>query len=90
MKTESQLRAEIVSKASTDDDFRRLLLSNPARAARECFGVDVPADIQLHVHEDSESERHIVLPSTGLMSEKELQEISAGVPAWYPSDPDEW
>ena len=90
MKTESQLRAEILSKASTDSDFRSLLLSNPARAARECLGVNVPADIQLHVHEDTESERHIVLPSTSLMSEKELEEISAGVPAWYPTDPDDW
>ena len=85
MKTESEMRAELVSKASTDDEFRSLLLSDPARAVSECLGFDVPANVTLHVHEENENEHHLVLPGTSPMSEDQLQEISGGTAVWAPA-----
>ena len=78
MKTESEMRAELVAKASTDDEFRSLLLSDPARAVSECLGFDVPASVKLHVHEEHENEHHLVLPGTRPMSDEQLQEILGG------------
>ena len=77
MKTQSELIKEIQDRASEDDDFREMLLQDPAAALKEAVGIEVPSTINVHVHEDTANDRHIVLPTGEKMSEAEL-EIIAG------------
>ena len=86
MKTESQIRNELLSKASADGDFRSLLLANPAQAVKECYGVDVSSHFALNVHEETDTELHLVLPNASPISEEDLVAISGGTQQTYVPD----
>ncbi len=56
------LKVQIIKKAWEDDSFRQLLLSEPKKAIKETFGVDIPAGIELKVVEESPSLYYLTLP----------------------------
>ena len=82
-KTHDELRAELVGKAVEDDDFRAWLISDPKAAIKEALGIAVPDSVSVAVHEDSATSAHLVLPPTALLSETDLEAISAGDPSGY-------
>ena len=79
MKTETQVREELIEKANSDDEFRQLLLDDPRAAVRGEFGIDIPDGINLFVHEEKDSDFHVVLPVSGAMSPRELGMVTGGV-----------
>ena len=78
MQTQRQLCAHLIAKASDDEAFRKLLVSDPRSAVESEFGVALPDDMSIHVHEETEHQTHLVLPTTDSLSERELDLISGG------------
>ncbi|MFD0715707.1 NHLP leader peptide family RiPP precursor [Paenibacillus sp. GCM10027626] len=56
------LKVQIIKKAWEDPAFRADLLANPKQAIKDAFGVDIPADIELHAVEETPSKYYLVIP----------------------------
>ena len=68
----------LVSKAGEDSDFRQRLLAKPKETIEEEFGVTLAEDHEIHVHEETYDETHVVLPPRGKLSEAEREEARTG------------
>ena len=71
----------IVSDAWADADLKRRLLEDP-RAVMKERGIDVPADVDIQIHENTESTKHFVLPtapSEEELSEEQLEAVAGGL-----------
>jgi hypothetical protein len=53
--------AQITARAWSDEQFKLRLLREPAAVMRE-YGIDVPMDINVYMHENTAANRHVVLP----------------------------
>ena len=73
-----EMRDHLVSKASTDAQFRAQLLSDPDTAIKEELGVKIPAGFTVRVHEDAADTGHLVLPPSAELGAEELQHAAAG------------
>ena len=61
MERKTAVTPEIIARAWTDEKFKAKLLSDPA-ATLAAEGVELPENVQLKMHEDSSTARHLVLP----------------------------
>src|SRR5579883_380921 len=52
----------IIDKAMRDEAFRQRLLSDPRGALQEAFGATIPPGVTIHIHEETASDVHIVIP----------------------------
>ena len=68
----------LVSRAGEDNDFRERLLAKPKETIEEEFGVTLAEDHEIHVHEDTGTSTHVVLPPRGKLSEAEREEARTG------------
>ncbi len=68
----------LVSRAGEDDDFRELLLEKPSEAFEKEFGVTLPEGHEIHVHEETYSSTHVVLPPRRKLSDAERSAAKAG------------
>ena len=79
MKTAADLEARIKGRAASDEAFRTRLLSDPRGAIEEACGLKLPEQFRIHVHAETETERHFVLPAPDVrLSEDELSEVAGG------------
>jgi Nitrile hydratase, alpha chain len=64
---------QIVAKAWADEDFKRRLMAEPAAVLRE-HGLEIAPGVEVSVHEESDTVRHLVLPPNpaGDLLEEEL------------------
>lgn len=73
--------AKAIARAWTDPAFKQLLLEDP-RAALAETGVDVPADVNLKVVENTADLHHLVVPmrpgGDDALSEKDLDAVAGG------------
>ena len=72
------MKAHIAMKATEDDDFRARLIADPRAAVEEALGMRFPKDYQLHVHEESATDAHMVLPPNPALSQEQLDRIAGG------------
>lgn len=76
---------DIIVKAWRDEPFRQSLLKDPKKAIEKAFGIEVPKDVRISVHEEDELSLHLIVPSvpsnfsTGSLSDDELKEVIGGV-----------
>ena len=68
----------LVSRAGEDSDFRGRLLAKPKETIEQEFGVTLAGDHEIHVHEETSSETHLVLPPRGKLSKAEREEARSG------------
>ena len=68
----------LVSRAGEDSDFRRRLLAKPKETIEKEFGVTLAEDHEIHVHEETYNETHVVLPPRSKFSETEREEARTG------------
>ena len=68
----------LTSRAGEDSDFRERLLARPKETIEEEFGVTLAKDHQIHVHEESYTATHVVLPPRSRLSEAEREEARTG------------
>ena len=66
------------TRAARDSEFRARLLANPKGAIEQEFGVTLPADHEIHVHEESYDATHLVLPPPGKLSREEREAARTG------------
>ena len=74
--TASELRDQLVAQAADNDDFRARLVEDPRALLRDDYGIVVPENMKLHVHEDDATTAHLVLPRSKKLTEAELEAAS--------------
>ena len=63
--TRAELEAKLAERAWTDDAFRAELQRDPAatiRRALDAYGLVLPEGVTVHLHEETPTELHLVLP----------------------------
>ena len=78
MQSEAEVKAQIAMKAAEDDDFRARLVADPRATMEAETGLRLPADYRLHVHEESATDAHMVLPPKPELSQEQLDRIAGG------------
>ena len=78
MKTRADVERSLLSKASTDDEFRALLLADPHKAISDAVGIELPERIDLTVHEEDSTSFHLVLPAADQLTASELATVAGG------------
>ena len=76
MKTATELKARILSRADDDGDFRARLVADPRAAVADEIGMTVPEGFNVEVHEDSATTAHLVLPPSPELTEAELANVA--------------
>lgn len=75
----THLDAELVEKALKDDGFRHALMQDPKAAIEKSWGVSLPEGMQVHVHQETPSDLHVVLPTAASagdsLSSAEMQPV---------------
>ena len=60
----------VVERAVKDSRFRAALTKDPRGTIAREFGIQLPEDVQIEVHSNSEKTIHIVLPSPMELTER--------------------
>ena len=76
--TWEELQAQIIAQALEDEGFRTGVMDDPKAAIAAKFGVNLPAELDIQVHEDTATTAHLVLPATGKLDEAALSFASGG------------
>ena len=80
MMTAHEMQARLMDRLGNDDEFRARLLADPKAAIREELGVEIPEGFTVHVHEESPTAAHLVIPQPAAeLSEEELKMASGGI-----------
>ena len=83
MRTATEVRARILSRAGEDGDFRARLVADPSAAVADETGMIIPDGFELVVHEDSATTAHLVLPPSPELTEADLESLAGAIgPAW--------
>ena len=83
MTTAIELKAQVLSKAADDSDFRARLIADPKAAIASEVGATVPDGFDVVVHEDSATTAHLVLPPSPALSDADLEMVT-GAANWGP------
>ena len=76
--TQAEMQGKIIARAQADPEFRSQLVADPRAAIEGLIGSELPAAINIEVHEDSATSFHLVLPPSGKLTEDELATVFAG------------
>ena len=82
MTTATELKAQILSKAAEDGEFRAALIADPKAAIAAETGQTIPDGFDLVVHEDTATTAHLVLSPSPQLTEAELEKVAGGVFIW--------
>lgn len=77
--THEEMRAELIERAVTDEEFRQRLMADPKTAVKDALGLDLPDAISVQVHEDTATTSHLVLPPAANLSQTDLDAAAGGV-----------
>ncbi len=79
MFTATEIEDKLRVKADESDSFREMVMENPRKAVEEVTGLMIPDQFKIHVHEESATDFHLVLPQKGgRLSDEELRDVAAG------------
>lgn len=78
MQTAEDMRRQLAEKAADDLAFREQLVSDPKGAIQQVFGVQVPDDVEIRVHENDMHTLHLVLPPSPNLDEEQLEKVAGG------------
>ena len=78
MKKPIEAAASLVSRAEEDSDFRERLLATPKETIEEEFGIALAKGQELHVHEETSTATHLVLPPRGTVTDAEREAARTG------------
>ena len=89
MKTLNEMRAHLLAKADGDMAFRSRLLAEPKAVVEEEFGIEIPDQFDVQIHEDSPAAVHMVLPPEPRLGTQDLRSAAGGIfstTGWCESD----
>ncbi len=76
-----KLYGQIVARTWSDAGFKQRLLSDPKSVCAE-YGIPVPADQTIVIHESTDKVTHLVLPSRPHdLSDERLEQVAGGAPS---------
>ena len=78
--TEAAVRQYIAGRAAADADFRKALVADPRGTVEAEIGIQMPSGLELKIHEETNSELHLVLPAPLELTPHELAGVSGGWP----------
>ena len=78
MKTATELKTQLLSKADEDNDFRARLIADPKAAISSELDTTIPEGFDVVVHEDSKTTAHLVLPPSPALTEADLEKVAGG------------
>lgn len=82
MLSRAEAEQRIRERAASDAEFRDQLKADPRSALASELGVEIPDQVSVHVHEESMSEVHLVLPPAQEdLSDADLEAVAGGL-AW--------
>ncbi|MYE54686.1 MAG: NHLP leader peptide family natural product precursor [Chloroflexi bacterium] len=76
MQTVSEMQVRLREKAFEDESFRARLIADPRSVISEEFGISIPEDFNIQVHEDSPTTAHFILPPSPRLTEEDLAQIA--------------
>ena len=79
MQSAEEMRRHLTEKAMENLEFRQHLVSDPKAAIQQEFGVTIPDNIEIKVHESDMQTVHLALPPNPVLDEEQLEAISAGL-----------
>ena len=82
--TRSDVEAAVVERIKVEPAFRERLLADPRAALAEITGTELPAVINVTVHEQSRNDIHLTIPSAGDLADADLELVAGGVDPWAP------
>ena len=82
-----EIETRILAKAAEDDGFRTQLIDDPKAAISETFGINLPEWVDMQVHQNTATTRHLILPPSELLAESELEMVAGGQGDEYQDDP---
>ena len=89
----SETEKELIKKAVEDGEFRDRLIATPKAVLAE-FGLEVPAEVQITIKEETASHYYVVLPWVELLEFKGIQELGdrelEAVAGGAPTDHSAW
>ena len=68
---------DLIHKASTDLEFRKALLEDPA-AVLAAEGWHIPETMEVRVVENTDALMYVTLPALSLLSDEEMEEVTGG------------
>ncbi len=78
MKTATELKTQLLTKAAEDGNFRARLLADPNATISSELDTTIPEGFDVAVHEDSATTAHLVLPPSPALTEAELRSVAGG------------
>ena len=79
MKTEQEIKSHLLEKAVSDAAFRTRLVADPRATFEQEFDIAVPEGFNVHVHEETATSAHLVLPAAGgPLDSGELDVVAGG------------
>lgn len=77
----NEMQYQLIARATEDPEFRAQLVADPNNAIKQEFGVDLPDDANIQVHESDMSVLHVALPVSPNveLDEERLEAIAAGL-----------
>ena len=74
--TASQIREHLVAQAAESDEFRERLLADPRATLRDDYGIVLPENLKVCVHQEDATTAHLVLPRSKKLTDAELEAAS--------------
>lgn len=74
-----QMRQHLADRAIEDADFHQRLISDPKGVIADEFGVELPENLTIVVHQNDANTYHLSLPAGPELNEEQLEMIAAGV-----------
>lgn len=87
--SDRELQDKIVAKAWKDENFRKKLVNDPKGALEKEWGVKLPKEVEIHVHEEKGHDIHLVIPrnpASGSLTDEDLDKVAGGQqagPKWW-------
>ena len=78
MKEPTTATERLLSRAAEDTSFRARLLDDPRKAIEQELGLTMTEGHRIHVHEESDTETHLVLPPRSRYSAEEREAARTG------------
>jgi hypothetical protein len=73
-RTRQDIEAHMIAQAWKDDAYKQELLSNPKAIIGRELGVQLPAEVRVHVMEENSTNLYFVLPARPNLSDAELSD----------------
>ena len=79
IKSANEMQAHLIEKSTQDSDFRSQLIADPKGTINQEFGIEIPDNMQINIHESDLQNVHIALPPQSVLTEEQLEAVSAGL-----------